>query len=63
MDASLAYAQQQNERERARLKKEKEKQDFIRRARLSELLLIHPDQRKQSEVTELTELLVEFPCF
>ena len=49
--------------EQARLKKEKEKQDYIRRERLNELLLIHPESRRVSEETELTELLVDFPCF
>ena len=49
--------------EAARLKKEKEKQDYIRRERLNELLLIHPESRKTVDQNELTELLADFPCF
>ena len=49
--------------EAERLNKEKEIQDYIRRERLNELMLIHPEERKDSEESELTELLVDFPCF
>ena len=49
--------------EREKIKKEKEKQDYNRRARLNEILLIHPSKRSKSIETELSEILVDFECF
>jgi CRP-like cAMP-binding protein len=52
-----------NEDEAVRLKKEKEKVDYDRRQRLNEILLIHPKNRTKAIESELSELLVQFPCF
>jgi len=52
-----------NENDVLKFKKEKLKQDFIRRERLNELLLIHPSKRDSDDEQNLLELLVDFPCF
>lgn len=53
----------QRKQEEERQKKDKEKQDYNRRERLNELLLIHPKSRTQTIENEITSLLVEFDCF
>lgn len=46
-----------------RFKKEKVKLDYIRRERIDEILLVHPDLRMKEDELELAELLIDYPCF
>jgi hypothetical protein len=46
-----------------RFKKEKVKLDYIRRERINELMLVHPDNREKDDEIELAELLIDYPCF
>lgn len=46
-----------------RFKKEKVKLDYIRRERINEILLVHPEKRSKDEEFELAELLIDYSCF
>lgn len=46
-----------------RFKKEKVKLDYIRRERINEILLVHPQKRTKDEDFELAELLIDYSCF
>jgi hypothetical protein len=52
-----------NEEDILRFKKEKIKQDYIRRERINELLLVHPSLRNKESDYEIAELLIDYPCF
>lgn len=46
-----------------RFKKEKVKLDYIKRERINEVLLIHPDKRRKEDEYDLAEILIDYPCF
>ena len=46
-----------------RFKKEKVKLNYLRRERINDLLLIHPEKRTKEDEYELAESLIDYPCF
>ncbi len=46
-----------------RFKKEKVKLNYLRRERINDLLMIHPNMRTKEDEYELAENLIDYPCF